>query len=99
MHSIDKSTICRVIHRVVGVIIENLLHSTICWPQNTHNISQKFREKGGFPRVCGCVDGTLIKLDAPIVHEDTFIDRHGDYSLNVMMICGPYYEFFAINAS
>jgi nuclease HARBI1 len=53
---------------------------------------------GGFPSVCGLVDGTLINIDAPKNNESNYIDRHGKHSLNVMMICGPEMQFFAVNA-
>lgn len=99
MHGVDKSTLCRTLHRVVNVIITVMLNNVIRWPDNVQNIPLQFFQKGGFPCVCGCVDGTLIPIDAPNVHEEYYVDRHGKHSLNVMLICGPEYCFYAVNAS
>lgn len=67
MHGVHKSTVCRVVHKVVSTIVSCMLSSTICWPVNSQNVSSRFFELGGFPQVAGCVDGTIINIDAPIV--------------------------------
>lgn len=100
IHGVAKSTVCRIVHRVVEAIINVLFQQTVRWPDGDVNgIAEKFLMMGGFPSVCGCVDGTLIKIDAPTSHEDGYVDRHGNHSLNVMMICGPDYTFYSVNAS
>jgi hypothetical protein len=48
----------------------------------------------GIPQIIGIVDGTLINIDAPTEHEEAFIDRHGNHSLNCMVICGPNMMFY-----
>jgi len=48
--------------------------------------------------VCGAVDGTLIKIDAPTENEADFVDRHGKHSINCMAVCGPDMQFYAIDA-
>lgn len=98
IHGVNKATVCRKIHHVVDVIVDSMLHTTVCWPANVHDLARKFYQKGGFPSVCGCVDGTLIPIDAPNEHEENYVDRHGNHSLNVMMVCGPDYNFYAVNA-
>lgn len=99
MHGISKSTICRTIHRVLGTIVNTMFQNTVCWPNNIYNLPEVFLRKGGFPSVCGCIDGTIINIDAPHENEEAYVDRHGNHSLNVMMICGPEYKFYCVNAS
>lgn len=58
-----------------------------------------FLEKGDFPSVAGCIDGALISIDAPNLNEEQFIDRHGNHSINLTMVCGPNHEFYAVDAN
>lgn len=98
MHGVSKASVCRVVYRVTRAIINRLLRRIVCWPNNPA-VAQDFFRKGGFPSVCGCVDGTLINIDAPTVHEEQYIDRHGKHSINAMVICGPDFKFYAVNAN
>lgn len=45
------------------------------------------------PNVIGAVDGTLIKIISPSKYGPRYIDRHGDHSLNVLVVC-DYQERF-----
>lgn len=98
MHGIHKSTVCRIVHRVSKAILEILFPLYVRWPNNCAQISVEFSRIAGFPRVAGAVDGTLIPIRAPHVNESDFVDRHGNHSLNVMVVCGPSYEFFYASA-
>ncbi|XP_035711322.1 putative nuclease HARBI1 [Folsomia candida] len=98
MHGIGKSTVCRIVRRVVDSTIEIMFQDIVHWPDNTDDIAQEFLRIGGFPSVAGCVDGTLIKIDSPNINEEQFVDRHGNHSLNCMVICGPDYSFYFISS-
>uniref|UniRef100_A0A8D9BCX6 Nuclease HARBI1 n=2 Tax=Cacopsylla melanoneura TaxID=428564 RepID=A0A8D9BCX6_9HEMI len=50
------------------------------------------------PTVVGCVDGTLINIDAPVENEEQFVDRHGAHSINCMACVGPDRQFFNVSA-
>ena len=76
-----------------------LFQNTVQRPDDVSDIAEKFFEICEFTCVCGCVDGTNVKIYAPSLHEEAYVDRHGNYSLNVMMICAPDYTFFSVNAS
>ena len=39
-----------------------------------------------FPHVAGCLDGTLIPIYSPHKNPEQFINRHGQYSLNVQIM-------------
>jgi hypothetical protein len=41
------------------------------------------------PLVCGYADATLVEIDAPMDNEADFVDRHGNHSINVMVVYGP----------
>ena len=51
------------------------------------------------PLVWGSVGGPLIETDAPTDNEADFVDRHGNYSINVMVVCGPDLCFYYANAN
>lgn len=98
MHGVSKATVCRAIKRVVKLIVNKMSSQVIKWPQDSSTIPLEFMRKGGFPSVCGAVDGTLVNLMAPSQFEEQYVNRHGKHSLNVMLICGPDYSFYYVNS-
>ena len=76
-----------------------VLQNTVRWPDGFSSIAKKFFEMSGFLCVCGCVDGTIVKIYAPSLHEEAHVYWHGNHSLNEMMICGPDYTFYSVNTS
>ena len=100
-HGPSKSTVCRAVKRVVTAINTVLFDELVRWPNSEHALSAipiKFREYGGMVSVGGCVDGTLLEIKAPTVNEDQFVDRHGQHSLNCMVVCGPNLEAYYVSA-
>ncbi len=62
--------------------------------------ARRFYDFAKMPNVCGCVDGTLIPILAPSVNEPQFVDRHGNHSINCMMVSGPdNYRFYYCSAN
>jgi len=45
----------------------------------------KFFSKAGFPNVIGCIDGTHIKIQAPVVNEHEYVNRKNQHSINVQV--------------
>jgi len=43
----------------------------------------RFHSIATIPLVAGCVDGTLIKIEAPLVNEPVFVDKHGNHSIKI----------------
>ena len=37
----------------------------------------------------GAIDGTLVNIKTPIENEHNYVDRHGNHSINVMVVAGP----------
>lgn len=98
MHGIHKSTVCRIIHRVSKAILGTLFHEYVRWPENSAHITFGFWRIAGFPGVAGAVDGTLVPIEARHLYEKDYVDRHGQHSINAMVVCGPNHEFFYASA-
>lgn len=99
MHGVSKGTVCRVIKSVVDAVNNTLLADTVCWPDNVGDKINAFSNVANMPLVCGIVDGTLIKIDAPSNDEPVFVDRKGNHSISVMLVCGPNLEFYYVYAN
>lgn len=98
MHGIHKSTVCRVVNRVSKAVVRTIFPKYVRWPNDCSHIPVIFRQIAGFPRVAGIVDGSLIPIIAPRANESDFVDRHGQHSINIMVVSGPNYEFFYASA-
>lgn len=98
-HGLSKATIHRCVNRVCHVLIHTFLGEEVRWPTaSVQAIPQLFMRAANVPRVAGVVDGSLIKIDAPRDNEGAFVDRNGDHSINIMVVCGPNLEFFYASA-
>lgn len=98
MHGVSKSTVCRSLKRVVNAIVDLLFQEIVRFPDETSDLAYKFMRKGGFPCVAGCADGTLINIIAPSHNEAAYVDREGNHSINVLMVCGPDLSFYFVSA-
>lgn len=76
-----------------------LKNEVIKWPDDCSNLATQFFEMGGFPAVCGCLDGTHVKVSPPLEDEQSFINRHHTYSLNVLAVAGPDLAFYYVNSN
>lgn len=61
----------------------------IKWPkdQDAVNIMERFQRSSGFPSVIGAIDGTHIKIRAPVKDPNSYINRKGFHSINVQVVC------------
>ena len=85
---LPKSTVSRCITAVSQALVRRQ-HMFIVWPDEDRKtvIKQAFFAKNGFPGVIGCIDCTHIRIQAPRVNENDFVNRKGYHSLNVQAIC------------
>ena len=86
---LSKSTVSRIIANVSYALAQNQMHF-IKWPSTEAEIAQikrGFYDKGGFPGVIGCVDGTHVKIQGPTENEHDYVNRKGFHSINVQAIC------------
>lgn len=86
----DRYNICigalfKVIKRV-QYFLSNLAPEVITWPnaEEKAETEQFYRQKNGFPGIVGFIDGTHIKIDKPEEDPDSYINRKGYYSIQVL---------------
>jgi len=97
-HGLSTATVGRNVLNFVNVVVDNLFKKLVQWPTNYNEVAMQFFEKAGFPCVAGCIDGTLINIDSPTYHEEAYVDRYGNHSINAMLVCGPDLSFYYVNA-
>lgn len=98
-HGVSKASVCRCVKNVVEAVNEIKFPVIVKWPENILNVAAKFFALANFPHVIGCVDGTLIKIDAPTAFEAAFVDRNGNHSINCMIVSGPNMEICYVSAN
>lgn len=98
-HGPSESSVCRIVKRVVRAINSTFFKEVIRWPENCNNFALEFLNQGGMPCVAGIIDGTHVNIKRPSHNEVAFVNRHGKHSLNVMVVCGPRYQFVYCNSS
>ncbi|CAG7823938.1 unnamed protein product [Allacma fusca] len=87
MHVVAQSTVCRSVNAVPDGI-DHLFQEIVRFPDDCSNHDVDFLRLGRFPFVCGCVDGTLINIDAHRENESHFVDCYKNHSINTLIICG-----------
>lgn len=98
-HGVSKASVCRCVKSVVEAINQLVFHQVVDFPEDIVSVSAGFYAIAGFPQVVGCVDGTLITIDAPSENESAYVDRKGNHSINCMVVCGPNLEFYYVSAN
>ncbi|CAI6355524.1 unnamed protein product [Macrosiphum euphorbiae] len=99
MHGVSKATVCRVVRNVTKAINEVLFPQLVRFPNDLVTVVPHFHSIASIPLVVGCVDGTVIKIDAPSINEPVFVDRHGNHSVTCTAVCGPTMQFYYVNAN
>ena len=86
--NVHKSTVSRAIHRVEAALCRRA-RQHIYFPTQAGANEQKrtFHAMTGFLNAFACVDGTQICIQAPTVNEHEYVNRCGDHSLNVQIVC------------
>lgn len=46
----------------------------------------------GFPRDVGAIDGTHVRITAPTVDEETYMNRKGFHNINVQVVFDAKYK-------
>lgn len=61
----------------------------IKWPkgQNAVNVMERFQQSCGFPNIIGAIDGTHVKIRAPVKDSNSYINRKVYHSINVQVVC------------
>ena len=97
-HGVSKATVCRVVRRVSGLVLNELENEYIRWPGNGIATAIQFQRKGGFPCVAACIDGTHIEISAPSHYEQDYVNRYHTHSINCLAAAGPDYMIYFISS-
>ena len=84
----SKATVGVCIRRCVAAINTHLFAVHVRWSE-TNDVARRFYGIGGMPAVAGCIDGTHVKIEAPVNNEEQYVNRHGQHSINAACVCGP----------
>ncbi len=95
-HHVSTNTVHRCIHKIADLIF-GLRSEFIRWPNDCSRLAQKFLDLGGFPSVCGCIDGSHIPVTPPKADKDSYVNQHHQHSLNSVMVAGPDMMFYYAN--
>jgi len=87
-------------YQVLKVISEKLKPVYIKWPNaaECQQIADAFESKHGIPDVVGCIDGTHVAIRAPSRDRDSYINRKGFASINILAVCNHSQKFTYVYA-
>ena len=83
LFGIGRSTVCSIVHDVTKAIVDNLMKRYIYLPNENEvtRIMKDFERLSGFPQSVAAIDGCHIRIKAPSVNLEGYINRK-DYLLN-----------------
>lgn len=95
--NVSQSSVSRCIHSVTNAINQKLLRPWVRFPMTAierDNAREKFSNAPQvFEGAIGAIDCTHINIIAPKIHEEAYVNHHGNHSLNVQAVCVKYYQF------
>ncbi|XP_026286077.1 uncharacterized protein LOC113211807 [Frankliniella occidentalis] len=76
-------------YRTMIKVLCDLRQKYIQWPSRWEKqvIARNFYDMYGYPSVLGCIDGTHIRMTAPLEQPQRYVNRHHDYSVLVQAVC------------
>lgn len=84
---VGKATAFRSVRRVTYAL-HCIAPRFIQWPSEVaDNVIDQFARVRGFPGVIGAIDGTHIKIRAPLTDSASYINRKGFPSINLQVVC------------
>jgi len=96
--NIAKSTVNKCIKEVIIGLCE-LSSKFIFWPnlEEAKAVEDKFKNKGQFPGVIGCIGGLHFTIKASADQEDCYTDRKLNKSIIMQGVCTSDYIFTNVN--
>jgi len=96
---VGKATAFRALRRVTYAL-HCIAPRFITWPRGpvAVNVMERFEKSCGFPNVIGAIDGTHIKIRAPVKDANSYINRKGFHSINVQVVCDSLGNFTHVYA-
>lgn len=87
--NVAEVSVVRCRDRVFHVFLNYLKTKFITWPTGNERdrVIEGFEKKANFPNVVGAIDGTHIKIKAPMQHPETYVNRKGYHSVILQAVC------------
>lgn len=89
--NVSQPSVSRCLHAVTDAINNTLLRKWVKFPMTLlerNNAREEFNNAPQpFEGAIGAIDCTFINILAPKVHEEAFVNHHGNHSLNVQAVC------------
>ncbi|XP_029917515.1 putative nuclease HARBI1 [Myripristis murdjan] len=79
---------------IIALTAPHIITRFIDFPNTPRAIQQKqtqFMQKAGFPGVVGAIDGTHIKIIAPSINEDVYVNRKRYHIINTQVVFDAEY--------
>uniref|UniRef100_A0A3B1IY90 Putative nuclease HARBI1 n=1 Tax=Astyanax mexicanus TaxID=7994 RepID=A0A3B1IY90_ASTMX len=96
----SQPTISRVVMQtIMALTARHIVMRFIDFPTTPRVIQQKqtqFMQIAGFPRVVGAIDGTHIKIIAPSINEDVYVNRKRYHSINTQVVFDAEYNILDV---
>ncbi|XP_046576476.1 putative nuclease HARBI1 [Haliotis rubra] len=95
LHGVSEASVSRAFHDTVRAFNSHLKNISFPWTrEEQERIKLGFCSIGGFPKVLGAVDGTLIPIKRPPANEEmAFVCRKGYHAINVQGVCDSDLRF------
>jgi len=86
--------------QIFGLMASLLKQTYIKWPSTAEykKIADAFESRFGFPGVVGCIDGTHVPIKVPSSDRNSYINRKGYPSINVLAVCDHKMRFTCVYA-
>ncbi|XP_046563455.1 putative nuclease HARBI1 [Haliotis rubra] len=98
MHGISIPSVSRILHATTDAICDSL--DNIHFPTSVSEqrvVKEGFHKLAGFPRVLGCIEGTLIPIQAPTGDEEpSYVCRKGYHAINAQAVCDDKLRFLNV---
>ncbi|XP_062849608.1 putative nuclease HARBI1 [Trichomycterus rosablanca] len=96
----SQPTISRVVMQtIMALTARHIVTRFIDFPTTPRVIQQKqtqFMQIAGFPGVVGAIDGTHIKIIAPSINEDVYVNRKRYHSINTQVVFDAEYNILDV---
>ena len=93
---IGRSTISIIIKEVTELIAYKLGPKFIKFPTTAMEVEKSvnlFYKQHGFPQCLGAIDGTHVNIKQPLENHTDYLNRKGQYSINIQAVCDYRYCF------
>ncbi|KAJ1526584.1 hypothetical protein ONE63_008170 [Megalurothrips usitatus] len=86
--NVSRSTALATVRRVTKALV-NIAPAVIRWPSRDgcQAYWQGFEAISAFPKVIGAIDGTHIRVPAPHINPEAYINRKGYHSIQLQGVC------------